>query len=168
MFYRGISQCQGPYEVIKLPTIGASQGGMRVSTNGSCRHVKSPPGGSILRYPERLTEMSTEMLTSQVLPTSQQPTGILSTETSTQKSTEKSPEKSRGQSTKSTKILLKPPIKSNHEVDRMVTEADFQSRLPSQAASGSQCHLPMTTGCKRYSLEHEKALHEGSRKRRHA
>ena len=22
MFYRGISQCQGPYEVIKLPTIG--------------------------------------------------------------------------------------------------------------------------------------------------
>jgi len=27
----------------------------------------------------------------------------------------------------------------NHEVDRMVTEADFERRLP------SQCHLPMTT-----------------------
>jgi len=27
----------------------------------------------------------------------------------------------------------------NHEVNRMVTEADFERRLP------SQCHLPMTT-----------------------
>jgi len=27
-----------------------------------------------------------------------------------------------------------------HDVDRMVTEADFQRRLPSQAASTSQCH----------------------------
>jgi len=36
----------------------------------------------------------------------------------------------------------------NHEVDQMVTEADFQRRLP------SQCQLPMTTGCKIYSPEH--------------
>jgi len=46
------------------------------------------------------------------------PTGMQSTETRTEKSTEKS--------TKSTKILLKPPIKSNYEVDRMVTKADFE------------------------------------------
>jgi hypothetical protein len=56
-------------------------------------------------------------------------------------------------STKSTKILLKPPIESNHEVDQMITEADFQRRLP------SQCHFPMTTGCKIYSPEHAQALH---------
>jgi hypothetical protein len=56
-------------------------------------------------------------------------------------------------STKSTKILLKPPIESNHEVDQMITEADFQRRLP------SQCHLPMTTGCKIYSPEDAEALH---------
>jgi len=53
----------------------------------------------------------------------------------------------------STKILPKPPIESNHEVDQMVTEADFERRLP------SQCHLPMTTGCKIYSPEHAEALH---------
>jgi len=41
----------------------------------------------------------------------------------------------------------------NHEVDQMVTEADFQRRLP------SQCHLPMTTGCKIDSPEHAEALH---------
>jgi len=40
----------------------------------------------------------------------------------------------------------------NHEVDQMVTEADFQRLLP------SQCHLPMTTGCKIYSPEHAEAL----------
>jgi len=45
----------------------------------------------------------------------------------------------------STKILTKPLIKSNHEVDPMDTEADFERRLPSQAASPSQCHLPMAT-----------------------
>ena len=45
---------------------------------------------------------------------------------STETRTEKSTEKSTGKSTKSTKILLKPPIKNNYEVDRMVTEADFE------------------------------------------
>jgi hypothetical protein len=41
----------------------------------------------------------------------------------------------------------------NHEVDQMVTEADFHRRFP------SQCHLPMTTGCKIYSPEYAEALH---------
>jgi hypothetical protein len=41
----------------------------------------------------------------------------------------------------------------NHEVDQMVTKTDFQRRLP------SQCHLPMTTGCKIYSPEHAEVLH---------
>jgi len=53
----------------------------------------------------------------------------------------------------STKILPKPHIESNHEVDQFANEADFQRRLP------SQCHLPMTTGCKIYSPEHAEALH---------
>jgi hypothetical protein len=41
----------------------------------------------------------------------------------------------------------------NHEVDQMVTEADFPRCL------ASQCHLPMTTRCKIYSPEHAEALH---------
>jgi hypothetical protein len=40
-----------------------------------------------------------------------------------------------------------------YEVDRMVTEADFQRPLP------SQCHLPRTTGYTIYSREHADALH---------
>jgi len=114
------------------------------------------------------TKKSTEKSTSQVLLTSQEPTGMQSTAARTETSTEKSIEKSNIKSTNSTKILLRPPIKSNYEVDRKVTETDLQSRLPSQAASGSQCHLPMTTGCKRYSTEHAKAPHEGSREHRRA
>ena len=34
-----------------------------------------------------------------------------------------------------------------YEVDRMATEADFQRRLPSQAASMSQSRVPSITGC---------------------
>ena len=34
------------------------------------------------------------------------------------------------------------------EVDKMVTETDFERWLP------SQCQFPMTTVCKRYSTEH--------------
>jgi len=34
-----------------------------------------------------------------------------------------------------------------YEVDRMVTEADFQRQLPSQTASTSECRVLMTTGC---------------------
>jgi len=41
----------------------------------------------------------------------------------------------------------------NNEVDQMVTDADFQRRIP------SQCHLPMNTGCTIYSTEHAEALH---------
>ena len=63
-------------------------------------------------------------------------------------------------STNSTRILLMPPIASATR-SRLYS---LPSRLPSQAASGSQCHLPMTTACE---IFHE-ALHEGSRDRRHA
>jgi hypothetical protein len=41
----------------------------------------------------------------------------------------------------------------NHEVDQIVNKADFKRRLPRQK------HLPMTTGCKIYFTEQEKALH---------
>jgi len=47
----------------------------------------------------------------------------------------------------------------NNEVDRMVTEADFERRLPNQDASTSQGRVPMITGCKIYSTEHAEALH---------
>jgi len=84
----------------------------------------------------------------EVQPTSQKPTWKQSAETRTDKSTKKSYRQvkstPRGKSTKSTKILLKRPIESNHEVDQMVTEADFQRQLP------SQCHLPMAA---RYILQ---------------
>ena len=46
----------------------------------------------------------------------------------------------------------------NYEVDLMVTEADFQRRLPCDAAPKSQCHVPMTTRCKIYSTAHAEAL----------
>jgi len=52
----------------------------------------------------------------------------------------------------------------NHEVDRMVTEADFQRPLPSQPVSGSQCHFPITTAWDIF----DEVLHEGSREHRHA
>jgi hypothetical protein len=93
----------------------------------------------------------------EVQPTSQKPTWKQSAETRTNKSTKKSYQQvkstPRGKSTKSTKILLMPPIESNHEVDQMVTEADFQRQLP------SQFHLPMTTRCTIYSPKHAEALH---------
>jgi len=65
------------------------------------RITKSPPGGSLPRHTEKLTEKSTAKSPSQVLPTCQKTSGMQSTETHTEKSTKKS-----------TKILLKPPIES--------------------------------------------------------
>ena len=66
----------------------------------------------------------------------------------------------RVNSTKSTKILLKPPteratMKSTGWSPKRTSNDDW----PSQAVSTSQCHLPMTTGCKIYSPEHAEALH---------
>jgi len=60
---------------------------------------------------------------------------------------------------KSTKILLKPPTESNYEVDRMVTEADFERRSPNSDLSTSQCQLPMITSSNIYSTEHAEELH---------
>jgi len=71
---------------------------------------------------------------SQVLPTSQQTTWMQSTETHREVYQEVDQDTTEATTRK-----------RNHEVDRMVIEADFDRRLPSQAASGSQCHLPMTT-----------------------
>jgi len=73
---------------------------MTVSKNASYRQAKSPPGGSLLRHTEKSTKRSTEKSTSQVLPTSQKPTGMQSTETRTLKST------------KPITIQLKPPFES--------------------------------------------------------
>jgi len=46
-----------------------------------------------------------------------------------------------------------------YQVDRMFTEPDSERRLPCQAASTSQCRVPMTTGCKIYYIELAEALH---------
>lgn len=35
-----------------------------------------------------------------------------------------------------------------------MTDTDFASRLPSQTASTTRCHLLITTGCKLYFPEH--------------
>ena len=88
----------------------------------SYRQAKSPLGCNLLRRTEKSTEKSTEKLT----------------EMSTEKSTSKVYQVDQD----SAQAAFR---ERNHEVDRMVTEADFQRRLPSQLASGSQCHLPMTT-----------------------
>jgi len=99
----------------------------------------------------------------EVQPTGQKPTWKQSAKTHTDKSTKKShwQVKSipRGKSTLSTQILLKPPIRSNHEVDQLVTKADCKRRWRSQAASLCQCQLPMTVGCKICHTEHTEALH---------
>jgi len=85
----------------------------------------------------------------EVLPTSQKPTWK---QTHPFKSTKKSYQEvksmPRGKSTMSTKIVLKPPKKHYREVNRIASTADFQWRLPSQAASMSQSQLPMTVGSK--------------------
>lgn len=97
------------------------------------------------RETENLKEQCSERSTCQMLPTSHKPTGMQSTLKSTKQST---------------KIPLKLPIEKNYEVDRMVTDKDFQSQLPRHAAPTSQCHLPMSTGCKIYSIVHTEAMHK--------
>jgi len=39
----------------------------------------------------------------------------------------------------------------NHEIDRRVTDVDFQTWLPNQDELKSQCQVPMTTSCEIYS-----------------
>jgi len=98
------------------------------------RITKSPPGGSLLRHTEKSTEKSTAKLPSQLVPTSQKTTWKQFTETHREVYQEVDQDTTKAANRKRT-----------HEVDRMVIEADFDRRLPSQAASGSQYHLPMTT-----------------------
>ena len=94
-----------------------------------------------------------------LVPTSQKLTGNQSTQTCIAKSTKKPIEKFTAKSTKSTKILLNIPIKSNYDVNRIVTEVDFQSWPCIHAVSGTQCYLPMTTT---WEISH-KTLYKGSR-----
>jgi len=108
-----------------------------------------------------------------VLPTSHEPTWRQSTDTHTDKASRYPTGKSQAHletvcldthrqvcevDHDSTEAAYREP---NLEVVLMVTEADFQTRLPSQAVSTSQCRLLMTTGCKIYSPEHAEALHRG-------
>ena len=51
----------------------------------------------------------------------------------------------------STKVTYR---ERNHDVDRIVTEVDFQWLIPNQDELTSQCQVLMTTGCKIYSAEH--------------
>jgi len=69
------------------------------------------------------------------------PTGMQSTETGTEESTEKSTEKSAGKptkSTKSTKILLKPPFES-----ASVKSTGWSPKRTSK----DDYRVPMTVGC---------------------
>jgi hypothetical protein len=92
---------------------------------------------AVYHVTEKLTEKSNAKSTSQVLLTSQKPTGMEPTE-----STEKSTGEVYSVYLDSIEASLE---KHNHEVSRMVTEADFQRLLSTQPASGGQCHIPMTT-----------------------
>lgn len=135
--------------------------GWPCQNNASCRWAKSPPGGSILKHTEKLTEKSTEKWSSHVLLTSQKPTGMQSAENCTERSTEDSTEKSN-------KIWLKPPIKRNYEVNQMITKTDFERRLLNNDESTRQCGVRRIPGCKMYSTEYAEALEEGSRERRYS
>jgi len=69
------------------------------------------------------------------------PCRMQSTETRTEKWTEESTEKSTGKVYQVNEDSIEASFQEpNHEVDWMVTEADFEWRLPSQAVSISQCH----------------------------
>jgi hypothetical protein len=109
-------------------------------TNNSKAHPRDNQSRGVPRIPHAMSYRQVDKLT-----------GKQSTETRTEKSTY------------STKILLKPHIESETmSVDRMVTKADLGRRLPSQAASTSQCHLPMTTNGERYSTEHSTKARESA------
>jgi hypothetical protein len=123
-----------------------SKGGMTVSKMYRTDMYTSAPRGSLLRH-------APSCLYNKVLPTSSKPTGMQSTETCTEKSTK--------QSTKSTKIQLKPPIESNYDVDRMVTEADFQRRLPSTNDYRLQGVLYKACGSTAHSSDSASALERG-------
>jgi len=77
-------------------------------------HAAVTPGGSLPRHTQRSTEKSTEKSTSQVLPRSQKPTGMPSTDTHCE-----------------VYQVIQDSIEAsfrerNHEVDQMVTKADFE------------------------------------------
>jgi hypothetical protein len=91
-------------------------------------------------------------------------TGVQSTKTHTETSTEKSTETLTSKVYQVNQDSTEASFgEHNNEVDRMVTEVDFQSRLPSQATSRSQCHLPMITA---WEILYE-ALRKGSSELRH-
>jgi len=183
-------------EVVDRVTNFQKGGDNRVHTIKSYRQVnKLSWRQSTETHTAKSTEKSTEKSTSQVLPTSQKPTGMQSTETHREVDREVYQEVAQSCPTDKPKahqdaIYWDSPRsrprslpevdrkvyqvdqdsteasfrEHNHEVDLMVTEANFQRRLPCQPASGSQCHLPTTTAWEIF----DEALHEGSRERRHA
>jgi len=115
------------------------------------RITKSPPGDSLPRHTEMSTGKSTVKSLSQVLPTSPKTIWMQSTETHREVCQEVNQHTTEAVNRKRT-----------HAVDRMVIVEDFDGRLPCQAASGSQCHLPMTTAGEIFC----EALTEGSREHR--
>jgi hypothetical protein len=118
--------------------------GMTMSKMRLTNKYTSPPGGSLLRH-------APSCLCNKVLPTSRKPIGRQSTETRTEKST------------KSTKILLKLPIKS-----ATMKSTGWSPKRTSNHDYLVKQHLRVnaTTGCRIYSTEHAEALHEGSEERK--
>ena len=137
---------------------------------------------AVYRDTEKSTEKSIEKSTSQVIPTSQKPTGMQSTEThwavdrEVYREVDRQSLPCRPRFFWSRLSKAQPEVdhkvhqagqdsieasfrERNYEVDRMVTKADFQRWLPRHAASMSQCHLLMNTGCKIYATEHTEAVH---------
>jgi len=120
-----------PYdgEVVDGATKFEKEGDSRVYTIKSYRQAKRPPGGSLLKH----------------VPTSQKPTfksyrqaksppEAAYRDTHRQAYQEVDCEVYQEVDQDSTEAACR---QRNHEVDRMVTEADFQPRLPGKAASMS-------------------------------
>jgi len=133
-----------------------SKGGMTVSKNASYRQAKCPPGCNLLRRTEKSTEKSIEKSTGKAYQVDQD---------STEAAYRKRNQKSTVKSTKSIKILLKPPLES-----ATMKSTGWSPKRTSKDDYLVNQHLGVnaTTGYKRYSTEHAEALHEGSRERRRA
>ena len=101
----------------------SEEGYSRVRSVKTYRQAKTPPGGGLPRH------------TPTSLPRSP---------------TDKSKVRREACLPSRPRFYWSPYRECNHEVDRMVTEVDFQRRLPCHAASMSQCHFRMTAGSKRY------------------
>jgi len=132
-------------EVVDRATNFQKEGDSHVRSVKSYRQVKSQPGGSLPRHIP-----TSQKLTFKAYRQAKRPPEAAYRDTHRQVHQEVDREVYQEVAQDYNEATCR---ERNHEVDQMVTEADIQRRLL------SQCHLPMTTGCKIYSPDHAEAPH---------